>query len=86
MNTVNEEDDLTHKLTIKNEYHPLDAGLLIGVGYRLIKGNGMNFGIQYYYGLVDVRIGDSTPDEFNRAFYFNAGIPIGKGKAAAKNE
>jgi hypothetical protein len=85
-NTVNEKEDLTYKLDVKNDYHPLDAGLLAGVGYRLVKGNGMNIGIQYYYGLVDVRISDASPDEFNRSLYVNVGIPIGKGKAMAKEK
>jgi len=85
-NTVQEEDDLTYKAPVKNEYHPLDAGLLAGLGYRLVNGNGMNLGIQYYYGLVDVRIGDNTSDEFNRTWYVNVGIPIGKGKAMAKEQ
>ena len=56
----------------------LDAGLAIGAGYRLIKGNGMNIGLQYYLGLVDIRVDDSTPDQFNRVLYLTAGIPIGK--------
>ena len=85
-NAVNEKNDLTHKLNIKDQYHPLDAGFLVGVGYRLIKGNGMNVGVQYYHGLVDVRISDSSPNEFNRAFYFNVGIPVGKGKALSTEE
>jgi hypothetical protein len=28
-------------------------GLALGIGYRLMKGNGMNFGLQYYNGLID---------------------------------
>jgi len=84
VNTVQDEEDLSYKIDIKHQYHPLDGGLLAGLGYRLTGGNGMNLGIQYYYGLVDVRISDGSPDEFNRALYINAGIPIGKGKAAAK--
>lgn len=82
-NSVKDDDDLTYKLSVKEDYHPLDGGLIAGVGYRLIKGNGMNIGIQYYYGLVDVRISDASPDQFNRSWYFNVGIPIGKGKAMA---
>jgi hypothetical protein len=39
---------------IKNDFHPIDAGLAIGAGYRLMRGNGMNFGVQYYYGLLDI--------------------------------
>lgn len=84
LNSVNEDDDLSYKVDIKNQYHPLDGGLCAGLGYRLVKGNGMNLGIQYYYGLVDVRVSDASPNQFNRVLYINAGIPIGKGKAAAK--
>jgi hypothetical protein len=84
INTVVDDEDLSYKVDIKNQYHPLDGGLCAGLGYRLIGGNGMNIGVQYYYGLVDVRISDASPDEFNRTLYVNVGIPIGKGKAAAK--
>lgn len=84
LNSVNEDDDLSYTLDIKKQYHPLDGGLCAGLGYRLVKGNGMNLGVQYYYGLVDVRVSDASPDEFNRVLYVNVGIPIGKGKAAAK--
>lgn len=84
LNSVNEDDDLSYTLDIKKQYHPLDGGLCAGLGYRLVKGNGMNLGVQYYYGLVDVRVSDATPDQFNRVLYVNVGIPIGKGKAAAK--
>lgn len=84
VNSVEEDDDLSYKVDIKKQYHPLDGGLCAGLGYRLTGGNGMNIGLQYYYGLIDVRISDASPDEFNRTLYVNVGIPIGKGKAAAK--
>jgi hypothetical protein len=76
--SVKEEDDLQHEVKIKDQYHPLDAGLAFGIGYRLMGGDGMNLGINYYHGLIDVRIDDSTPSEFNQAIYLNVGIPIGK--------
>ena len=79
-NSVQETDDLTFERNVKKEYHPLDAGFMIGVGYRLFGGNGMNLGIRYYYGMVDVYIDDSTPNVYNRALYFTVGIPIGAGK------
>ena len=82
LNTINDKDDLEYTLNVKKAYHPLDAGLLGGIGYRVIKGNGMNISAQYYYGLVDVRVSDTSPDQRNRALYINVGIPIGKGKAA----
>ena len=83
-NKVIDNDDLQYKVKTKDNYHPLDAGLAFGFGYRLMKGNGMNIGIQYYLGLVDVVIDDSSPNQFNRSLYINAGIPIGKQKAAEK--
>jgi len=79
-NTVKDKNDLDYKLKTKDDYHPLDGGLAFGLGYRLMKGNGMNIGIQYYLGLIDVVIDDVSPNQFNRSFYITAGIPIGKGK------
>jgi hypothetical protein len=79
-NSVKESDDLTYQLKTKDAYHPLDAGIMVGAGYRLMGGNGMNLGIRYYYGLVDIKIDDSTPNQYNRALYFTLGIPIGAGK------
>ena len=49
--SVNEEDDLQHEVNIKDQYHPLDAGLAFGLGYRLLGGDGMNIGFNYYYGI-----------------------------------
>ncbi len=85
-NSINDEEDLKYKVDIKDQYHPLDAGLAIGAGYRLIKGNGMNIGLQYYFGLVDIRVDDSSPDQFNRVLYLTAGIPIGKNSKKKKAE
>jgi hypothetical protein len=84
VNTVIDDEDLSYKVDIKKQYHPLDGGLCAGLGYRLVGGNGMNIGVQYYYGLVDVRISDASANEFNRTLYVNVGIPIGKGAAAKK--
>ena len=82
VNTINKKDDLAYTLNVKKAYHPLDAGLLGGIGYRFTKGNGMNLSVQYYYGLIDVKVDDISPNQSNRALYINVGIPIGKGKAA----
>ena len=77
-NSINDEDDLKYKVDIKDQFHAIDAGLAFGAGYRLMKGNGMNIGLQYYWGLIDIRIDDSSPDQFNRTLYLTVGIPIGK--------
>jgi hypothetical protein len=57
--------DLEYKLETGDKYHRLDFGLMGGVGYRLMGGNGMNLGVRYYLGLVDITIDDTTPDQFN---------------------
>lgn len=77
-------DDLSYRNEIRDYFHRLDAGLMAGFGYRLMKGSGMNFGVRYYYGLVDVVIDDTGDSVANRSFYFAVGIPIGVGKAAEK--
>lgn len=79
-----DDGDLSYTIDVLKQTHPLDAGLAIGTGYRLMGGSGMNIGMQYYYGLVDIMIDDNTPNQYNRALYINVGIPIGKGKAAEK--
>lgn len=75
---IKADDDIIYKVKIRDQYHPLDAGMVIGCGYRLMNGNGMNLGIRYYYGLVDITIDDSTPNQYNRSLYLTVGIPIGK--------
>lgn len=79
-------EDLTYKNNIRDQLHVIDAGLALGAGYRLLKGQGMNLGVNYYYGLVSINKGDASPKQYNRSFYITAGIPIGKGKAAKKEE
>ena len=85
-NSVNDEDDLKYKLDIKDQFHPIDAGLAFGTGYRLMKGNGMNIGVQYYLGLLDIKVDDTSPNQFNRVLYLTAGIPIGKNPKKKKTE
>jgi hypothetical protein len=80
--SVNEENDLRYVVKIKHRYHPLDAGVIGGLGYRLLGGNGMNIGVRYYYGFVDITIDDTAPDQHNNSFYLAVGIPIGVGKKA----
>lgn len=82
-NTV-QGDDLMYRNEIRDGFHRLDAGITTGVGYRLMGGNGMNLGVRYYYGLVDVVIDDTGAAVANRSLYFAVGIPIGAGKAREK--
>ena len=77
INAVEEEDDLTYERDVRFAYHPLDAGIMVGAGYRLLSGDGINLGVRYYFGLIDVYIDDLTPGRYNRSVYFTVGIPIG---------
>jgi len=76
--TVIDDDDLIYKLKTKDQFHSIDGGLALGVGYRLMRGNGMNLNLQYYYGITDIVKDNAAPDQFNRVLYLTAGIPIGK--------
>jgi hypothetical protein len=76
-------EKVRYKNNIRDQIHVVDAGVFFGTGYRLMGGNGMNIGIQYYLGLVPLMKGDG-PNQYNRSLYFTVGIPIGKGKAAKR--
>jgi len=84
-NTV-QGNEVTCRNENRDNYHPLDAGFMAGIGYRLMKGYGMNLGVRYYLGFVDVTVDDSKGSETNRAWYFTLGIPIGAGKAAEREK
>jgi hypothetical protein len=78
------KEDVVYKYNIRDKLHVIDAGIAVGAGYHMNVGNGLNITVQYYYGLVPLMKGDSSPDQYNRSLYVTAGIPIGKGKAAKK--
>jgi hypothetical protein len=61
-------------------FHRLEVSVLGAVGYKLRKGEGMNIGVKYYYGLTNI-IRDEPYNSKNSSFYMYVGIPIGKGKA-----
>jgi hypothetical protein len=77
-------EDVEYKKNIRDKIHVVDAGLVIGAGYRIKTKYGMNVGLQYYYGLVPLLKGDDSPDQYNRSLYVTAGLPIGRAKAAKR--
>lgn len=77
-------DEATYRNEIRRYFHPLDAGVTAGVGYRLMHGQGMNIGVRYYMGLVDVVINDDSKDVTNQSLYLTVGIPIGAEKKPNK--
>jgi hypothetical protein len=82
-NSTADGNEVTHRKNVRSKFHPLDAGLSGGLGYRIWKGYGMNIAVRYYYGLVDIVIDDKSDDVANRSLFLNVGIPIGVGKAQA---
>lgn len=78
-------NDVVYREDERDNYKRLDAGFTSGVGYKL-KPGGMNLGIRYYQGLVDVRKNNPGDSQRNRSWYVYCTIPIGKGKAAKKEE
>ena len=83
--TVNGQE-LIYKKDVRDRFLALDAGLMGGIGYRLLKGYGMNLGIRYYLGYMDL-VKDNTGDPVqNRSLYLVVGIPIGVGKSREKDQ
>ena len=88
-NTVYDEDDIEFKYDIREYVKRLDAGLSGGIGYKF-KGTGMNLGITYYYGLVDI-MKDSNLEpynttSYNSTFYIYVYIPVGAGYKEEKQK
>lgn len=78
-NKVFNSDDVKFFKDVRDQYHKLDAGLTVGLGYRLQRGNGINISARYYWGLVNISADKSAPMQYNRSLYLVVGIPIGAG-------
>ncbi len=66
----------------RDQLNKIDAGVMIGLGYTLLKGTGWTFGAKYYYGFVDVY--KDIADSKNSSFFLKLNIPIGAGKNVPK--
>jgi hypothetical protein len=84
--TILHKDDLVFSNNVRDQYRRIDAGITFGLGYRLLKGNGMNLGVRYYAGLVNILKENPGGSQRNSSFYIFAGIPIGAGKDPEKND
>lgn len=83
---IENEDDLTFENKVIDQYKRLDVGGMAGIGYQTDKMNGMNIGLRYYYGFMDIIKDNPGKAQRNSGFYLFASIPIGAGeKAQAKN-
>jgi len=80
-------DDLVYKLEVRDQYHRIDAGVMAGIGYSVLKGTGYNFGLRYYYGLTELLKENAGDSQKNSSIYLYASLPVGAGeKAKAKAE
>jgi len=77
-NTIYEKDDVEYTYDIGDEVKRLDFGFSGGFGYKF-KGTGMNLGITYYYGIVDIMKSNDV-NSTNSTFYLYVCIPVGAGK------
>ncbi len=79
-------DDVFLNRDVRDLYNRIDVGVMGGLGYRLLGGNGMNLGVRYYYGLRNILKDESLPKQVNSSLYAYVGIPIGAGKAKEKDQ
>jgi len=83
------EENTKNRETIIKEYNSsltnwFEMGMLGGAGYKLKKGAGWSFGIQYFYGFTNVY--KDRSDTKNSGFFIRATVPIGKKKAERKRK
>jgi len=81
------KSDIDGKDAIIKEYNrdiinKIDAGAMLGVGYKLLKGTGWTIGAKYYYGFVNVYKGISNTK--NSSFFIKLNIPVGVGEKPEK--
>lgn len=84
---IKDEEDLTYRLENRDLYNRIDAGVMAGLGFHVLKGTGYNIGMRYYYGLTEIMKDNPGDPQRNSSFYLYASIPVGAGeKAKAKAE
>jgi hypothetical protein len=62
----------------KDNINRLDAGVIVGTGYKLMADSGMTLGVKYYYGFANVYKGVSGTN--NSSLFLKFNIPIGADK------
>jgi hypothetical protein len=81
-NTYIDKDDVSFKKDIGDYIKRIDVGLSGGLGYKF-KGSGMNLGLAYYHGLMNI-MKPTDLEQYNYAstnsiLYLFVDIPIGAG-------
>jgi hypothetical protein len=84
-NTVNEKNDLSYQNNIYKQCNWFDMGGMGGIGYHFLKGTGMDFGLRYYYGFMNILASSYSHPGQNNSLYIYLSIPVGAGeKSKAK--
>ncbi|MCF6356932.1 MAG: PorT family protein [Draconibacterium sp.] len=83
------ESDIEERDAIIKEYNKdiinrIDAGLMVGTGFTMLKGTGWTWGVKYYYGFVNVYKGMSGTK--NSSIFLKLNIPIGAGENPKKKK
>jgi len=82
-NTYQVDEDVSFKNDIDDQIKRIDAGVSGGFRYKF-KGSGMNLGLTYYHGLIDIMKETDRPEfnysSKNSSLYHYVNIPIGAGK------
>jgi hypothetical protein len=87
LNTVKDDDDLSYKLDIKDNYKRIDAGIMVGAGFKLSKQpKSSQTGIRYYYSFVDPLKDNTGKPQYFSSLYLYFSIPIGAHKALTETE
>ncbi len=68
----------------KDQINKIDAGIAVGLGYRLFKGTGWTISAKYYYGFVDVY--KSISNTKNSSIFLEMCIPVGAGTKTKKKK
>jgi len=85
--SIVEDDDITYKLDIKDNYKRIDAGIMGGVGMKLSKvPKSSQVGIRYYYGLVDPLKENTGKSQNFSSLYLYFSIPIGVTKTVIEDK
>lgn len=81
---IEKNDDVNVRIREYNKdlLNRFDVGIRGGVGYKLLKGTGMNIGLAYYYGFIDVYKDRSGTN--NQSLFLKVDIPIGRAKKEDK--
>ena len=81
---LEKNDDLDARIREfnKDKINRFDVGFRGGIGYKLLKGTGMNIGLAYYYGFLDVYKERSGTN--NQSLFLKVDIPIGRAKKEDK--